>query len=168
MKAVLLCWVMMFAVILTLSVTMSRLDFCGPNVIDHFFCDFDPIIELSCSDTFLINTECIVMAVPLALCPFIVIILSYVCIIATILKIPSVSGRQKTFSTCSSHLTVVSLYYVSLLSIYLFPSNENLKKVLSLLYTVVTPLLNPIIYSLSNRDIKQAFKKLKNTMSSAL
>ncbi|CAN2391586.1 Olfactory receptor, partial [Pristimantis euphronides] len=161
-KAVLLCWVMMFAVMLMLSSMMSRLDFCGPNVIDHFFCEFDPLVELSCSDTFFIKVEGIILAVPCALCPFIVIIVSYVYIIITILRIPSVTGRQKTFSTCSSHLTVVSLYYGSLLSIYLFPSKRNVKKVLSLFYTVVTPLLNPMIYSLSNRDIKQAFKKLES------
>ncbi|KAG9468643.1 hypothetical protein GDO78_022279 [Eleutherodactylus coqui] len=166
-KAVLMCWVMMFAVLLTLSVAMSHLDFCGPNIIDHFFCDLDPIVELSCSNTFFMKIEDIILAIPFVLCPFTVIIVSYVYIIVTILNISSVTGRQKTFSTCSSHLAVVSLYYGSLLSIYLFPNMNNAKKILSLLYTVVTPLLNPIIYSLSNRDIKQAFTKLKSKMSNA-
>ncbi|XP_040274860.1 olfactory receptor 488-like [Bufo bufo] len=167
-KVVLLCWVMVFAVILTVAITMSHLLFCGPNIIDHFFCDFDPIIELSCSDTFFMKLEDMLFAVPIVVFPFIVILVSYVYIIITILKIPSVTGRQKTFSTCSSHLAVVSLYYGSLIMIYLLPNKKGVKKTLSLFYTVVTPLLNPIIYSLSNRDIKQAFKKLKTSISSAL
>ncbi|XP_044138641.1 olfactory receptor 10A7-like [Bufo gargarizans] len=168
MKAVLLCWMMMLADIVTVAATMSHLWFCGPNVIDHFFCDFDPILELSCSDTFLLKIEGKILAVLFVLFPFIVILVSYVYIIITILKIPSVTGRQKTFSTCSSHLAVVSLYYGSLIMIYLYSNRGNVKKTLSLFYTVVTPLLNPMIYSLNNRDIKQAFKKLKSKMSSAL
>ncbi|KAM3924506.1 olfactory receptor 11L1-like [Leptodactylus fuscus] len=164
-KSVLLCWVITFASILALSVNMSNLWFCGPNTIDHFFCDLDPLLELSCSDTFLIKLEDMILAVPIVVCPFIVIVVSYVYINLTILKIPSVTGRQKTFSTCSSHLAVVSLYYGSLLTIYLFPNAHNVKKILSMLYTVVTPLLNPIIYSLSNREMKQAFIKLKSKMS---
>ncbi|XP_069618786.1 olfactory receptor 11L1-like [Ranitomeya imitator] len=168
LKAVLLCWVMMIAVILAFFIAMSYLWFCGPNVIDHFFCDLDPILELSCSDTFFMKIEDMILAVPLGLCPFTVIIISYAYIIITILKIPSETGRKKTFSTCSSHLVVVSLYYGSLFIIYLFPNTGNIKKLFSMLYTVITPLLNPIIYSLSNRDVKQEFKKLKSKMSSAL
>ncbi|XP_075131666.1 olfactory receptor 11L1-like [Leptodactylus fuscus] len=160
-KSVLLCWVITFAAILTLSVNMSYLWFCGPNTIDHFFCDLDPLLDLSCSDTFFIKLEDILMGIPFAVLPLIVIVVSYVYIILTILKIPSVTGRQKTFSTCSSHLAVVSLYYGSIISNYLFPNTQNIKKILSMLYTVVTPLLNPIIYSLSNREMKQAFIKLK-------
>ncbi|KAM3924525.1 olfactory receptor 11L1-like [Leptodactylus fuscus] len=162
-KSVLMCWVMTFVLVFSLSVSMSFLQFCGPNTIDHFFCDFDPLLELSCSDTFFIKLEDMIFVVPFIVFPFIIIVVSYVYIILTILKIPSVTGRQKTFSTCSSHLAVVSLFYGSLLSIYLFPNTGNVKKILSLLYTVVTPLLNPIIYSLSNGEIKQAFKRLKNS-----
>ncbi|XP_077118543.1 olfactory receptor 1468-like [Ranitomeya variabilis] len=151
-----------FLVILTISVTMSHLLFCGPNIIDHFFCDFDPILALSCSDTFIVKMESQLIAVLLVICPFMVIIISYVSIIITILKIPSVTGRRKTFSTCSSHLAVVSLYYGSLISIYLLPNMNNAKKVLSLFYNVVTPLINPMIYSLRNKDIKKALvKKLR-------
>ncbi|XP_044138646.1 olfactory receptor 11L1-like [Bufo gargarizans] len=164
-KAVLLCWVIMLAVTLTLSITMSQLQFCGPNVIDHFFCDLDPLLELSCSDTFFLKLEDMILAVPYVLSPFIVILVSYIYIIVTVLKIPSVTGRQKTFSTCSSHLAVVSLYYGSIICIYLFPNKGNVKKILSLFYTVVTPLLNPMIYSLNNRDIKKAFKNLRNKKS---
>ncbi|KAM3924523.1 olfactory receptor 11L1-like [Leptodactylus fuscus] len=163
-KSVLFCWFMSVVALINFSVSMSYLRFCGPNTIDHYFCDFHPLLELSCSDTFFIKLEEMIMAIAFGISPCIIIVVSYVYIILTILKIPSVTGRQKTFSTCSSHLAVVSLYYGSLLSIYLFPSKKSVKKILSLLYTVVTPLLNPIIYSLSNREIKQAFIKIKSKM----
>ncbi|XP_056424965.1 olfactory receptor 11L1-like [Hyla sarda] len=143
LKAVLLCLVLTFAVTLTFIVTISQLQFCGPNIIDHFFCDFDPILELSCSDTFYVKLVDMILTAPFVICPFIVIMVSYIYIIVTILKISSTTGRQKTFSTCSSHLAVVSLYYGSLICIYLFLNKGNVKKILSLFYTVVTPLLNP-------------------------
>ncbi|XP_077118486.1 olfactory receptor 10A7-like [Ranitomeya variabilis] len=168
LKSILLFWLIILVEILVLSVTMSYLWFCGPKVIDHFFCDRDPILQLSCSDTFIIVVESIVFIIPLAICPFTVIIVSYIYIIFTILKIPSTTGRQKTFSTCSSHLAVVSIYYGSTITIYLFPNTVKASKILSLLYTVVTPLLNPIIYSLTNREIGQAFKKLLSKMSTTL
>ncbi|XP_075128606.1 olfactory receptor 11L1-like [Leptodactylus fuscus] len=167
-KTVLLFWLMIFCVILMFSVTMGQYQFCGPNVIDHFFCDLDPILELSCSDTSIVKLESMILVIPIVLCPFTVIIVSYVYIIFTILKIPSVTGRQKTFSTCSSHLAVVSVYYGAIICMYLFPNTERVKKILSLFYTVLTPLLNPIIYSLNNRDIKEAYRKLKSKMSSGL
>ncbi|XP_066445752.1 olfactory receptor 11L1-like [Eleutherodactylus coqui] len=163
-KTIFLSWGFVVFVTLMMYLTMTHLLFCGPNVIDHFFCDFDPILELSCSDTFVVKMESKLIAVPLVICPFMVIIISYIYIIATILKMPSVTGRQKTFSTCSSHLLVVSLYYGSLISIYLFPNMINAKKLLSLFYNVVTPLLNPIIYSLRNKDINQALEKIMKEM----
>ncbi|XP_075715778.1 olfactory receptor 11L1-like [Rhinoderma darwinii] len=159
-KAILLFWLIVLVVVLIFALTIGHLDFCGPNIIDHFYCDLDPILELSCSDTFIVKIEDIILIIPLAISPFTIIMVSYVYIITTILRIPSVTGRQKTFSTCSSHLTVVSVFYLSLFIIYLFPSQGGVKKMLSLFYTVLTPLFNPMIYSLSNRDIKQALKKL--------
>ncbi|XP_073511084.1 olfactory receptor 1E16-like [Phyllobates terribilis] len=158
--SILLSWLILLVVILVLSVTMSYLWFCGPNIIDHFFCDRDPNLELSCSDTSILKAESMFLMISLGICPFTVITVSYIYIISTILKIPSTTGRQKTFSTCSSHLTVVAMHYGSAFSIYLFSNSVHVKKILSLLYTVVTPFLNPIIYSFSNRDISQAYKKL--------
>ncbi|KAM3924518.1 olfactory receptor 1468-like [Leptodactylus fuscus] len=166
LKAIELFWSIIFVVIVMISMTISRYRFCGPNIVDYFFCDRDPILELSCSDTSLLKAESIFLIVPLAVCPFIVIVVSYVYIIITILKIPSETGRQKTFSTCSSHLAVVSMYYGSIISIYLFPNKTTAKKILSLFYTVLTPLFNPIIYSLSNRDITRALKNLLSKMCS--
>ncbi|XP_018415304.1 PREDICTED: olfactory receptor 11L1-like [Nanorana parkeri] len=159
-KVIILLWAFIFIIILMISSSMSHLQFSGSNVIDHFFCDFAPLLDLSCSDTFVVEMESMLLAIPLVLCPFAIITVSYIYIVFTILKIPSVTGRQKTFSTCSSHLAVVSLYYGSLISIYLFPNQTNIKKVLSLFYTVITPLLNPVIYSLRNTDIKQGLAKI--------
>ncbi|CAN2390841.1 Olfactory receptor [Pristimantis euphronides] len=161
-RAVLLCWLVIFATVLMLFFTVNSFDFCGPNVIDHYFCDLEPLLELSCSDTFILKLETVFLVIFLAICPVIVIVVSYVYIIFTILKIPSATGRQKTFSTCSSHLAVVFLYYGSLITTYVFPRQQNAKTLVSLFYTVVTPLLNPMIYSLSNTDIKQALRKLFN------
>ncbi|XP_040273120.1 olfactory receptor 11L1-like [Bufo bufo] len=168
LKTILVIWLIIFCMILMFSVTMSQYQFCGPNVIDHFFCDLDPVLELSCSDTSLVKIESMILVIPIVLCPFTVIIVSYVYIIFTILKIPSVTGRQKTFSTCSSHLAVVSIYYGTIITMYLLSNTEGVKKILSLFYTVITPILNPVIYSLSNRDIKQAFRKLLSKVSSGL
>ncbi|XP_073402886.1 olfactory receptor 11L1-like [Dendrobates tinctorius] len=168
LKTISLIWLIICSIILMLSISMGQYQYCGRNSIDHFFCDLDPILEHSCSDTYLVKMESMVLVMPLALFPLAVIIVSYAYIIFTILKIPSVTGTQKTFSTCSSHLAVVCIYYGTIISMYLFPNTEDVKKILSLLYTVVTPILNPIIYSLSNRDIKQAFRKLMGKVSSVL
>ncbi|XP_077118484.1 olfactory receptor 10A3-like [Ranitomeya variabilis] len=165
LRSVFLSWLLILVVILVLSITMSYLQFCGPNIIDHFFCDRDPILELSCSDTSLVKAESMFFMIPLAICPFAVIIVSYIYIIFTIMKISSTTGRQKTFSTCSSHLAVVSIFYGSTIIIYLFPNSINANKILSLVYTVVIPLFNPIIYSLTNREISQTFRNLLSKMS---
>ncbi|XP_063785594.1 olfactory receptor 11L1-like [Pseudophryne corroboree] len=164
-NVVLCSWLFVCAIILMISITMNQLNFCGPNIIDHFFCDFAPLLKLSCSNTLIIEIESIFLTIPVLIGPFTTIMISYVRIVFTILKIPSATGRQKTFSTCSSHLAVVSVYYGSLLSIYLFPNQKYINKVQSLLYTVVTPLFNPIIYSLRNKDIKKSFKKLLGNLS---
>ncbi|XP_075433889.1 olfactory receptor 11A1-like [Ascaphus truei] len=155
-------WFFGFLLALLLILPISQLQFCGPNVIDHFFCDFAPLVKHSCSDTSFIEIELYFLSVPLTLFPFGFIIVTYVCISLTILRIPSTTGRQKTFSTCSSHLTVVSIYYLTLFTIYVVPSRGhsfNINKVLSLLYTVITPFFNPIIYSLRNQEIRAALRR---------
>ncbi|XP_056425589.1 olfactory receptor 10A7-like [Hyla sarda] len=165
LKAIVAFWMIILAIALMFSITMSYLWFCGPNVIDHFFCDFDPILELSCSDTFIIKTEGLFLVLPLIIFPFTLIMISYISIIVTILKMSSVTMRYKTFSTSGSHLAVVSMYYGSLFSMYSFKNWESEKKILSLLYTVVTPLLNPMIYSLSNNEMKKVIKILFRKIS---
>ncbi|XP_072006603.1 olfactory receptor 6B1-like [Engystomops pustulosus] len=155
-------WLVSFMLVLITLVLLCDLVFCGPNVINHFFCDFSPILELSCSDTTGVSIDMIVLSVPLILLPFLFIIISYVSIFITIFGISSTSGRQKTFSTCTSHLVVVSTYYGSMLIIYMVPySGHSLtaNKFISLVYIILTPLLNPIIYSLRNREIQSAVMK---------
>ncbi|XP_075699582.1 olfactory receptor 5G29-like [Rhinoderma darwinii] len=152
-------WFLSLVVTLTSLLLICRLQFCGPNVIDHFFCDVAPLLELSCSDTSLVKIEIYVCSVPIVLFPFLFIMGSYISIFLSIARISSASGRQKAFSTCSSHLTVVSLYYGTLFAVYVVPtsiSSLNLNKILSLLYTVATPMFNPIVYSLRNQELKTA------------
>ncbi|KAG8558181.1 hypothetical protein GDO81_016893 [Engystomops pustulosus] len=144
--------------------SLYNLYFCGPHVIDHFFCDFEPLLKLSCSDTSIIHVQSLFLVPLFVIIPFLVTVTSYVYIAITILKIPSTTGRHKAFSTCSSHLIVVSIFYGTIIIVYMFPTKGEsltLSKILSLMYTVVTPLLNPIIYTLRNKDFKEAFYKIK-------
>nr|XP_056722761.1 olfactory receptor 6N1-like [Euleptes europaea] len=142
---------------------MSQLKFCGPHEIDHFFCDLTPLINLSCSDTTLVTLVGLTASVIDIVPPFLLTLTSYVCIIAAIVKIPSSDGRKKAFSTCSSHLMVVSIFYGSLISVYALPKKEALKevdKIFSVFYTVLTPLINPLIYSLRNKEVKKALRRV--------
>ncbi|XP_075715853.1 olfactory receptor 10C1-like [Rhinoderma darwinii] len=163
--SVILIWLVSFMVMLIDVISVYNLHFCGPHVIDHFYCDLEPILQLSCSDTSIIHKQIFILGYFIVMGPFIIIVMSYVYIVITILKIPSNTGRHKAFSTCSSHLIVVSLFYGTLIIVYMFPPRGQsliLSKVLSLMYTVVTPLLNPIIYTLRNKDFKEAFYKIKH------
>ncbi|XP_032636646.1 olfactory receptor 11A1-like [Chelonoidis abingdonii] len=144
------------------TLLISQLTFCGPNSIDHFFCDFIPLVKLSCNDPHLMETLAFTFSLIFLLVPFLLTLMSYICIITTIVRIPSTTGRQKAFSTCSSHLIVVSIYYATLLIVYMFPTTDILsdfKKVLSVVYTILTPLVNPLIYSLRNKVIQEALRK---------
>ncbi|XP_040197776.1 olfactory receptor 11L1-like [Rana temporaria] len=160
---VILCWILSVFGALVFTVTISMLQFCGPDIIDHFFCDFNPILQLSCSDTTAAQFEGTFLSVLVIVIPFFIIIVSYAYIISTIFKIPSITGRQKVFSTCSSHLTVVCIYYGTLVCVYLIPNRgktKDITKLISLLYTVVTPMINPLIYSLRNKELKKSVGKL--------
>ncbi|XP_073511048.1 olfactory receptor 5G26-like [Phyllobates terribilis] len=156
-------WFIAFIIALSYVIPMCYLYYCGPHIIDHFYCDLEPILQLSCSDTSKIHIQILIISVVNGFCPFIVIVLSYMYIVITIMKIPSNTGRHKAFSTCSSHLIVVSMLYGTLFIVYLFPTRGQsltLSKVLSLIYTMLTPLLNPFIYTLRNKDFKEALHKL--------
>ncbi|XP_072006448.1 olfactory receptor 11A1-like, partial [Engystomops pustulosus] len=155
------CWSLGFVLTLIPIFLIQTLWFCGPNVIDHFFCDFGPLLELSCSDVSIVKYEVLSLSGVVTIIPFIFIVVTYGYIFLTIMKITSVTGRQKTFSTCSSHLAVVCTYYGALFVIYVVPRrgySTTVNKMLSLMYTVVTPLLNPIIYGLRNQEIKMAMQ----------
>ncbi|XP_072259188.1 olfactory receptor 5G9-like [Pyxicephalus adspersus] len=163
LKLIIMSWLISFTVILIHTITICKMEFCGLNVIDHFFCDLTPLLDLICSDTSLVRTEVTLLCIPMLIIPFIIVIVTYVCIVYAILRIQSNTGRRKAFSTCSSHLCVVSIFYGTLFCIYVLPSEGQsltVSKILSLLYTVVTPLLNPIIYTLRNKDIKNAMGKM--------
>ncbi|XP_067392799.1 olfactory receptor 6N1-like [Emydura macquarii macquarii] len=141
---------------------LSQLIFCGPNEIDHFYCDSIPLMELSCSDTHLVILMDFILICVFTLPPFLLTLTSYMSIIATILRIPSNTGKQKAFFTCSSHLIVVTVFYGTLMIVYLLLRGDalrDLNKVFSLCYTVLTPLVNPLIYSLRNREVKAALRK---------
>ncbi|XP_063305951.1 olfactory receptor 5P55-like, partial [Pelobates fuscus] len=162
-KLIVISWVLGFLMALFMAVTIPQLVFCGPNIIDHFFCDLYPLLKLSCSDTLIIHIEALFLSVFVLIIPFLMVMVSYIYIALTVAKIPSISGKKKAFSTCSSHLTVVSIYYGTLISIYTVPTNEkslSTSKILSMFFTVVTPMLNPIIYSLKNNDIQKALQKI--------
>uniref|UniRef100_A0A8C5F195 Olfactory receptor n=1 Tax=Gopherus evgoodei TaxID=1825980 RepID=A0A8C5F195_9SAUR len=158
-------WISGFLICTIVTCVMSQLIFCGPNEIDHFFCDFTPLIQLSCSDTSQITLIIYIFTFLDAVSPFLLTLTSYICIIATILRIPSTSGRQKAFSTCSSHLIVVAIFYGTIMIVYMLPKSGTMRalnKVFSVLfsvcYTVLTPLANPLIYSLRNREVKEALR----------
>ncbi|XP_037695558.1 olfactory receptor 10A2-like [Choloepus didactylus] len=137
--------------------------FCSTNKVNHFFCDSPPVLRLVCADTAQFEIYAIIGTILVVMTPCLLILCSYAHIAAAILKIPSAKGKQKAFSTCSSHLLVVSLFYVSLSLTYFRPKSNNSpesKKLLSLSYTVVTPMLNPIIYSLRNNEVKNALCRI--------
>ncbi|XP_075404186.1 olfactory receptor 5AN6-like [Tenrec ecaudatus] len=140
-----------------------QLQFCGPNVINHFFCDLPQLLNLSCSDTFFLQVLTTVLTVIYALASVLVIMISYGYIVATILKMSSAEGRSKAFNTCASHLTAVTFFYGSCTFVYLCPNSDDSlsqSKLASVIYTLVIPLLNPLIYSLRNKEIKDALIRL--------
>ncbi|XP_077118530.1 olfactory receptor 11L1-like [Ranitomeya variabilis] len=156
------CWISGFSLNLIESITIARLNFCNSNIIDHLYCDLVPLLELACSDTFIVDLEIYLLSIPTLIIPTTVIVMSYTYIILTVLRIPSSTSRKKAFSTCSSHLTVVSIFYWTMLSVYVVPTKGRTvttSKILSLLYTVFTPLANPFLYSLRNEDIKKAIQE---------
>ncbi|XP_069068332.1 olfactory receptor 1F1-like [Pleurodeles waltl] len=146
------------------TVMTSLLSFCSSNQIHHFFCDVPPLLKLSCSDTSGYQLVTYTEAVAIILGPFLSIIASYTGIISTVVKIKSMDGRHKAFSTCSSHLILVALFYASVFFMYFRPPlnyTVDYDMVVSVIYTVIIPMLNPFIYALRNRDMKSAWKRVR-------
>ncbi|XP_027443580.1 olfactory receptor 13G1-like [Zalophus californianus] len=142
---------------------LLRLPFCHSKVVQHFFCEIPPLLKLSCAPTHLNEVMAFTADMILAVGNFSVIMLSYICIIASILRIRSAAGKQRAFSTCSSHLLVVTLYYSTVIYTYIHPASRyslDKDKVVSVIYTSVAPSLNPLIYSLRNTDVKAALRRL--------
>uniref|UniRef100_G1Q4Q4 Olfactory receptor n=1 Tax=Myotis lucifugus TaxID=59463 RepID=G1Q4Q4_MYOLU len=152
-------WVLSSSVALLYTLLLVRLSFCADNAIINYFCDLPALLKLSCSDTFLNGLVIYTVGGMISFLCIGVILGSYIRIGALILRVPSTRRLYKAFSTCGSHLSVVSLYYGTLAGVYFFSSSWGSKDIIaSVMYTVVTPMLNPFIYSLRNRDIKQALK----------
>jgi len=143
---------------------MFQLHFCGPNVINHFFCDLPQLLLLSCTDTFFVQLLTAILTMIFGIINALVIMISYVYIVISIMKVTTASGRSKAFNTCASHLTAVTLFYTSSIFVYLSSSSggsSSFDRFASVFYTVVIPMLNPLIYSLRNKEIKDALKRLQ-------
>uniref|UniRef100_M3Z8L0 Olfactory receptor n=1 Tax=Mustela putorius furo TaxID=9669 RepID=M3Z8L0_MUSPF len=156
-------WVIANLNVLLHTLLMARLSFCADNAIPHYFCDVTPLLKLSCSDTYLNEMMILTEGSLIMITPFICILASYVRITCAVLRVPSTKGRWKAFSTCGSHLAVVSLFYGTIIAVYFNPlSSHSSEKdtAATVMYTVVTPMLNPFIYSLRNRDLKRALGKV--------
>ncbi|XP_021011727.1 olfactory receptor 8K3-like [Mus caroli] len=164
------CWLLiviayLYGLFLSLIITlkMFRLSFCSYNIINHFFCDCIPLIPLLCSNTHEIQLIILVFAIFDLICSLLVVLVSYLLILITILRMNSTEGRRKAFATCGSHMTVVIVFYGTLISMYLQPNYSHsfdTDKLASIFYTMIIPMLNPLIYSLRNKDVKNAGQKI--------
>nr|XP_020011161.1 olfactory receptor 1L8 [Castor canadensis] len=144
------------------TLLLNHLTFCDSNVIHHFLCDLSPLMKLSCSSTFVNEIVIITEGAVVLVTPFLCIAFSYIRILIAVLKIPSAAGKCKAFSTCGSHVTVVTLFYGSIFYVYLQPVSTYTVQdhMATIVYTVVSSMLNPFIYSLRNKDLKQGLRKL--------
>ncbi|XP_075798451.1 olfactory receptor 1P1-like [Microtus pennsylvanicus] len=159
------CWTLTNLVAMTHTFLMFRLSFCSKKVIPDFFCDLGPLMKIACSDTRINELVLLFLGGAVILIPFLLILVSYIRIVSAILRVPSAQGRRKAFSTCGSHLAVVALFFGTVIRAYLCPSSSSSNSVVedtaaAVMYTVVTPLLNPFIYSLRNKDMKGALVRI--------
>ncbi|XP_054850410.1 olfactory receptor 6X1-like [Eublepharis macularius] len=167
LRLALLAWIGGFIIIFSQSAVIWSYPYCGPNVIDHFFCDVGPVLKLACADTTLMELIGLLYGAAIMWGSFGFSLISYACIIATIIRIPSATGRSKAFLTCASHLTVVSLFYLILMIMYLRPSTHGdtrVNKVITLVHVSFIPMLNPFIYTIRNKDFKAAAWKMLRRM----
>ena len=167
-RLVICCWIAGGLVIFPPLCLGLNLEFCDYHVIDHFLCDASPVLKISCSDTWFIEQMVVTLAVLINIVTFLCVVMSYVYIINAILKFPSSQQKLKAFSTCSSHLIVVSITYGSCIFIYVKPSAKDemaINKCVLVLTTSVAPMLNPFIYSLRNKQVKEAFTDLIKRIS---
>lgn len=152
-----------FTVGLVQTVATFQLSFCDSNVVNHFYCDDVPLVALACSDTHIKDLLLVIIAGFNTLCSLLIVVVSYV----FILRIHSAEGRQKAFSTCASHLTSITIFYATVIFMYLLPKSShslNTDKFASVFYVVVIPMLNPCIYSLRNQEVKIALKRIKEKL----
>ncbi|XP_069059542.1 olfactory receptor 6N1-like [Pleurodeles waltl] len=155
-------WTGGFLACFPLVVFASTLPFCGPNVIHHYYCDHPPLLQLACADTSLNVVLGSSIGFFVIISSFSLVVASYVQIILSILRIASPGGRRKAFSTCTSHLIVVNLFFLPLVFMYIRPTasySPDTDSLIAMLYTVLTPMLNPLIYTLRNKDIRETFER---------
>ncbi|XP_037699614.1 olfactory receptor 2B6 [Choloepus didactylus] len=156
-------WMTGFSNSVWLSTLTLQLPLCGPYMVDHFLCEVPALLKLSCVDTAANEAELFFVSVLFHLIPLTLILISYAFIAQALFRIQSAEGRQKAFRTCGSHLIVVSLFYGTAISMYLQPPSPNSKdrgKMVSLFYRIIAPMMNPLIYTLRNKEVKEAFKRL--------
>lgn len=155
-------WLSGFTVSLAKVYFISQVSFCGNNILNHFFCDVSPILKLACMDLSMTEMVDFVLAIIILVFPLSATVLSYAFIVSAILHIPSATGQRKAFSTCASHLMVVVIFYTAVIFMYVRPraiASFNSNKLISAIYAVFTPMLNPIIYCLRNKEVKNAIRK---------
>uniref|UniRef100_A0A8D0GQJ8 Olfactory receptor n=1 Tax=Sphenodon punctatus TaxID=8508 RepID=A0A8D0GQJ8_SPHPU len=148
------------------TIFIFSLSFCGSNVINHFFCDVPPILKLSCSDTHVIDIIHFTLSTVIVTVTILTVLVSYMYILVAIIRINSSEGRQKAFSTCASHLTAVTVFYGTSIFMYLRPSSKysiDEDKIISVFYTLAIPMLNPLIYSFRNKEVKEAAERSRRT-----
>ena len=151
---------------LTITRSLLELSFCNSNVIHHFGCEYSAIVSASCSDSYFSQMTCFIISTLNEVCSLLIILASYIFIILRNIKLPSAGGLRKAFSTCASHLTTITIFHGVFLLLYCVPNSRSSRlfiKVTTVLYTVVIPMLNPLIYSLRNNDVKETIRKLVNT-----
>ncbi|XP_029771345.1 olfactory receptor 2G3-like [Suricata suricatta] len=155
-------WSSSFLSSMVINVLTLSLPYCGPNVLNHFFCEVPSVLRLACTDTSFTELVVFIFSIIIVFIPFLLIVVSYARILVSVLRIRSTSGRQKALSTCASHLTVVTLFYGTAIFMYMRPQSKSSRaggKIIAVFYTVVTPMLNPLIYSLRNQDVKGALRR---------
>ncbi|KAM6160079.1 olfactory receptor 1165-like [Erethizon dorsatum] len=150
----------------TITYSLVQLSYCESNIINHFGCEYSAVLSVSCSDPSFTRMICLIVSVVSEAGSLLVILASYVVIVVTIARMPSKGGLQKAFSTCTSHLTAISIFHGIILLLYCVPNSKSswlLVKVATVLYTVLVPMLNPLIYSLRNKDVKDTVRRLINS-----
>ena len=161
------CWCVGFLCPMFPSFLLTQISFCTPNQINHFFCDADQIFRLSCTDTYAIQAVGYAFSTVIILGALVFTMASYAHILATILAMASAAAQRKAFSTCTAHLSVVTIYFGTLIFMYVRPAvryKSSINKIVAIFYSVITPLLNPLIYTLRNKDVKEALKVLVSRM----
>uniref|UniRef100_A0ABI7YGJ7 Olfactory receptor n=1 Tax=Felis catus TaxID=9685 RepID=A0ABI7YGJ7_FELCA len=155
-------WSISFLSSMVINVLTLSLPYCGPNVLNHFFCEVPSVLRLACTDTSFTELVVFIFSIIIVFIPFLLIVVSYARILLSVLRIRSASGRHKALSTCASHLTVVALFYGTAIFMYMRPQSKSSRaggKIIAVFYTVITPMLNPLIYSLRNQDVKGALRR---------